>query len=100
MRGKSTDEEGCTNCGASYAANWELLACEEEERLEKRHYDQYMELKDLEWEQNLRNERRDAMVEEKYGTPIRFMEKNARFIALAVVLGLALLSAVIALLIT
>ena len=100
LRGKSTDEEGCTNCGASYAANWELLACEEEDRLEKRHYDQYMELKDLEWEQNLRNERRDAMVEEKYGTPIRFMEKNARSLAGATILGLALLSAGIALLIT
>ena len=99
LRGKSTDEKRCTNCGASYAANWELLACEEEDRLEKRQYDQYMGLKDLEREQNLRNERRDAMIEEKYKTPIQFMEKNARTLAAALAPSLRLLSAVITLLI-
>ena len=60
--------------------------------LEKRHYDEYMKLKDLEWEQNIRNERRDANIDEKYGTPIRFMEKNAKVIALVILLGLMVIS--------
>ena len=92
IRGKSTDEKGCSNCGASYKENLELLVREEEDRLEKRHYDEYMKLKDLEWEQNIRNERRDANIDEKYGTPIRFMEKNAKVIALVILLGLMMLS--------
>jgi len=36
IRGKSTDETGCSNCGASYKENLELLVREEEDRLEKR----------------------------------------------------------------
>ena len=92
IRGKSTDEKGCSNCGASYKENLELLVREEEDRLEKRHYDEYMKLKDLEWEQNIRNERRDANIDEKYGTPIRFMEKNAKVIALVILLGLMMIS--------
>ena len=36
IRGKSTDEKGCSNCGASYKENLELLVREEEDRLEKR----------------------------------------------------------------
>ena len=58
----------------------------------KRHYDEYMKLKDLEWAQNIRNERRDANIDEKYGTPIRFMEKNAKVIALVILLGLMMIS--------
>ena len=92
IRGKSTVEKGCSNCGASYKENLELLVREEEDRLEKRHYDEYMKLKDLEWEQNIRNERRDANIDEKYGTPIRFMEKNAKVIALVILLGLMMIS--------
>ena len=92
IRGKSTDEKGCSNCGASYKENLELLVREEEDRLEKRHYDEYMKLKDLEWAQNIRNERRDANIDEKYGTPIRFMEKNAKVIALVILLGLMMIS--------
>ena len=92
IRGKSTDETGCSNCGASYKENLELLVREEEDRLEKRHYDEYMKLKYLEWEQNTRNERRDANIDEKYGTPIRFMEKNAKGIALVILLGLMMIS--------
>ena len=92
IRGKSTDEKGCSNCGASYKENLELLVREEEDRLEKRHYDEYMKLKDLEWEQNIRNERRDANIDEKYGTPIRSMEKNAKVIALVILLGLMMIS--------
>ena len=92
IRGKSTDEKGCSNCGASYKENLELLLREEEDRLEKRHYDEYMKLKDLEWAQNIRNERRDANIDEKYGTPIRFMEKNAKVIALVILLGLMMIS--------
>lgn len=90
MRGKSTDEGGCTHCGASYKENMELLVREEEERLEKRHYEQYMELKDLEWEQNIRNEQRDTRIDEKYNAPIKFMEKNGKYIALAII-GLMIL---------
>ena len=51
-----------------------------------------MKLKDLEWEQNIRNERRDANIDEKYETPIRFMEKNAKVIALVILLGLMMIS--------
>lgn len=71
---------------------WNIGTAEEEDRLEKRHYDEYMKLKDLEWEQNIRNERRDANIDEKYGTPIRFMEKNAKVIALVILLGLMMIS--------
>lgn len=92
LRGKSTDEKGCINCGASYKENLELLVREEEDRIEKRHYEQYMELKDLEWEQNIKNERRDASIDEKYKTPIKFMEKNAKNIAVATVFVIMLAS--------
>ena len=92
LRGKSTDEKGCINCGASYEENLELLVREEEDRLEKRHYDQYMELKDLEWEQNLKNERRDARVYDKYKTPINFMEKNGKIIAIVIIIVIMLIS--------
>lgn len=47
-----------------------------------------MKLKDLEWEQNIRNERRDANIDEKYGTPIRFMEKMQRLLRWSFCLGL------------
>ncbi len=93
MRGKSTDEGGCTNCGASYAENLELLVREEEECLEKHYYEQYMELKDWEWEQNIRNERRDARIDEKYKVPIKIMEKNGKYIAL-VIISLMMLSSI------
>lgn len=66
---------------------------EEEDRLEKRHYDEYMRLKDLEWEQNIRNEQRDATIDEEYKRPIRFMEKNGKYLAIIVVLGIMLISA-------
>lgn len=99
LRGKSTDEKGCMYCGASYEANLELSVREEEDRLEKRHYDQYMELKDLESRQNIRNEQRDAGVDEKYGTAIKFMEKKGKYIALVMVCGVMLISAGITLLI-
>ena len=66
--------------------------CEEEDRLEKRHYDEYMRLKDLEWEQNISNERRDATIDEEYRRPIRFMEKNGKYLAIVVVLGIMLIS--------
>lgn len=92
LRGKSTDGKGCSNCGASYEANLELLVREEEDRLEKRHYDEYMRLKNLEWEQNIRNERRDATIDEEYKRPIRFMEKNGKYLAIIVVLGILLIS--------
>lgn len=92
LRGKSTDEQGCINCGASYKENMELLVREEEDRLEKRHYDQYMELKDLEWEQNIKNEQRDAGIDEKYKTPIKFMEKNGKYLAIIIMLGIVLIS--------
>ena len=92
IRGKSTDETGCSNCDASYKENLELLVREEEDCLEKRHYDEYMKLKDLEWEQNIRNEQRDANIDEKYGAPIRFVEKNAKGIALVILLGLVMIS--------
>ena len=99
LRGKSTDEKGCINCGASYEENLELLVREEEDRIEKRHYDQYMELKDLEWEQNIKNERRDASIDEKYKTSIKFMEKNGKYIAVIIIFVMLLISMGIAFLI-
>ncbi len=92
LRGKSTDDKGCINCGASYKENLELLVREAEDRIEKRHYEQYMELKDLEWEQNIKNERRDADIDEKYKAPIKFMEKNAKKIAIVIVFVIMLVS--------
>ncbi len=100
IRGKSTDEKGCSNCGASYTENLELLVREEEDRLEKRHFDQYMKLKDLEWEQNIRNERRDARIDAKYRVPIKFMEKNGKYVALIIIFLMILISMGIALLIS
>ena len=72
---------------------------EEEDRLEKRHYDEYRKLKDLESEQNIRNEQRDARIDEKYKTPIKFMEKNGKYLALIIVFGIMMLSVGITLLI-
>lgn len=99
LRGKSTDKKVCANCGASYEENLELLVHEEEDRLEKRHYDEYMKQKDLESEQNIRNEQRDASIDEKYKTPIKFMEKNGKYLALVIVFGIMMLSVGITLLI-
>lgn len=47
LRGRSTDKCGCSNCGASYQENLELLVHEEEDKLEKCHYEEYMQLRDL-----------------------------------------------------
>ena len=92
LRGQSTDKKGCANCGASYEKNLELLVREEEDQLEKRHYDEYMKLKDLEWEQNVKNERRDAGIDQKYGASIKVMEKNGKYLALVIVFGIMMIS--------
>jgi len=70
----------------------ELLVREKEDDIEKRHYEQYMELKDWEWKQNIKNERRDASIDEKYRTPIKFMEKNAKNIAIVIAIVIMLVS--------
>lgn len=93
LRGRSTDKCGCSNCGASYQENLELLVHEEEDQLEKSHYEEYMKLRDLEIEQNIRNEQRDARVDEKYKTPIGLAEKKGKYIALFIIVVLMVISA-------
>ena len=88
LRGKSTDECGCSHCGASYRENLELLVREEEDRLEKCHYDEYMQLKDWEWQQNIKNEQRDAYIETKHKKKIDFMMGYGKYIALAIIVGM------------
>ena len=78
--------------GASYKENLELLVREEEDRLEKRHYDEYMKLKDLEWEQNIRNERRDANIDEKVWDTYPIYGEKCKVIALVILLGLMMIS--------
>ena len=95
LHGKSTDETGCSNCGASYKENFELLVREEEDMLEKRHYEEYLLLKDIEWNQNIMNEQKDAYIENKYNKQINFLTKYAKFVALAFCLVMFLLAMVI-----
>lgn len=99
LRGRSTDKNGCTNCGASYDKNLELLVHEEEDKLEKCHYEEYMKLRDLEINQNIRNEKRDADVDEKYKTPIRLAEEKGKYIALLIIFALMMISVGITLMI-
>ena len=89
LRGKSSDERGCSHCGASYKENLELLAREEEDRLEKCHYDEYMQLREWECQQNIKNEQRDAYIETKHRKKIDFMMGYGKYIALAVIAGMA-----------
>lgn len=86
LHGRSSDREGCPNCGADYSTNTELLIREAEDRLELRHYEEYMLLKELEWRQNVRNERKDRYISEKYAKQIAFITKNAKYIALLIVM--------------
>lgn len=90
---------GCPDCGAPYKENLELLVREEEDRLEQRHYIEYMRLRELEVEQNIKNERRDASVDEKYGKQINFMQTYGKYIALASIFVVMLISAGITVLI-
>lgn len=92
LQGKSTDEKGCDYCGASYKNNLELLVREEEDKLEKHHYEEYFRLKEIEWLQNVENEQKDAYIEQKYSKQISFLKKNAKFIAMTVVFGMLLLA--------
>lgn len=85
LRGRSDDGQVCPNCGAGYKNNTDLLVQEAEERVEKRHYEEYIRLKDLEWQQNIKNEKKDRYISTKYAKQIAFITKNAKWIALAVV---------------
>ena len=93
IRGKSTDEEGCPSCGASYKENLDLQVAEKEENVERMHYEEYMYLRDLEWEQNKRNAERDSRVDTRYAKPIAFMTNHGPGIALAVIGLMALVAA-------
>lgn len=95
LRGRSTDKCGCSNCGASYQENLEILVHEEEDKLEKCHYEEYMQLRDLEADQNIMNEQRDARVDERYRTPIKLAEEKGKYIALFIIFVLMMISAVI-----
>lgn len=99
IRGKSTDEGGCPSCGASYRDNLDLQVAEEEENVERMHYEEYMYLRDLQWEQNKKNEARDRHVDTKYAKPISFMMKYGAGIALVMIVLMMLAAAGIAYLI-
>ena len=77
LNGRSTDGKTCSNCGAGYSDNVGLLVAEEEEKLEKTHYQEYLTLRDIEWNQNIDNiyDKKDA-----------FYTKHARGIAFLVFL--------------
>ena len=92
VRGKSTDKAGCPSCGASYKENLDLRVAEEEENVERMHYEEYMYLRDLEWEQNKRNEERDHRIDTRYAKPIAYMTNHGPGIAL-VMIGLMALVA-------
>ncbi len=67
LRGMSSDKCGCPNCGASYQDNLELLIREQEDHVEKCHYEQYLELNQIKAEQNRKNNERDVSHYKKYG---------------------------------
>lgn len=89
LHGKSSDERGYSHCGASYKENLELLVREKEDRLEKCHYDEYMQLREWECQQNIKNEQRDAYIETKHRKKIDFMMDYGKYIALADIAGMA-----------
>ena len=95
LRGRSTDKCGCSNCGASYQENLELLVHEEEDKIEKCHYEEYMQLRDLKADQNIMNEQRDARVDERYRTPIKLAGEKGKYIALFIIFMIMMISAVI-----
>lgn len=78
IQGKSSDETGCPYCGAGYQENIELLVREEEKRLEKSHYDRYIELTEIKKKQNHKNIWRDAKIENKHSFIINLMQKHAQ----------------------
>lgn len=84
LSGRSTDNGKCSNCGAEYSDNVNLLVMEEEQELEKCHYEEYLRLKDIEWNQNIENETRDA-----------FFTKHAKSIALFLLLLIVVIVCVI-----
>ncbi len=96
IRGKSTDEGCCPSCGAPYKENLDLQVAEEEENVERMHYEEYMYLRDLELEQNKINAERDHQIDTKYAKPIAVMTKHGPAIALVVIGLMALVAAGIA----
>ena len=54
-----------------------------------------MQLRDLEADQNIMNEQRDARVDERYRTPIKLAEEEGKYIALFIIFVLMMISAVI-----
>lgn len=88
LRGRSTDVKTCSNCNAGYSNNISLLVAEEEEKLEKIHYQEYLTLKDIEWNQNIENEKKDKKKD-------NFHIKHAKGIALLIILLIAVISYVL-----
>ena len=58
-------------------------------RLEKCHYDEYMQLREWECQQNIKNEQRDAYIENKHRKKIDFMMGYGKYITLADIAGMA-----------
>lgn len=100
LRGRSTDTHGCPNCGAEYRNNTDLLVREAEDRVEKCHFEEYIKLKDIEWQQNIRNENKDRYIAQKHAKQISFMTKNGKYVALLIVAFILVFSLVIALICT
>ena len=95
LRGRSTDICGWSNCCASYLENLVLLVHDVVDKLEKCHYQEYMQLRDLNADQNIMNEQRDARVDERYRTPIKLAEEKGKYIALFIIFMIMMISAVI-----
>lgn len=102
----SSSQERCPSCAGVYGANKEYVKKkhdmnlkyleylkEQEENVERMHYEEYMYLRDLEWEQNKRNAERDSRVDTRYAKPIAFMANHGPGIALAVIGLMALVAA-------
>ena len=53
--------------------------------MEKRYFEEYQKLKEIEWQQNLKNEKKDRYISTKYAKLISFMTRNAKLIAIFIV---------------
>ena len=54
-------------------------------------FEEYQKLKEIEWQQNLKNEKKDRYISTKYAKLISFMTKNAKLIAIFIVALICLL---------
>ena len=91
------------NCRSRRYTIWQSIICSLANIVTRKfgervrmHYEEYMYLRDLEWEQNKRNEERDRRIDTKYEKEIAFMTKHGAGIALVMIGLMALVAAGIA----